>query len=161
ISAVAQEIRALGGEGIVPSVRGGRIIYSASPATQDSVIGPYLDRLARNMAVVSIQAAVGSLSLTDTTATGLDWSKFPVALDSRSSRVTPSSSGTSTNNTSNNTNTSQTSTGTSASTKCSSGTSSLPSTGSPLDSAGLCAIDPGAVADLTQTGLVLGKTTLG
>lgn len=165
ISAVADEIRSLGGEGIVPSVRGGRIIYSASPATQDSVIGPYLDRLARNMAVINIQAAVVSLSLTDTTSTGFDWSKFQVALEGRKSRLSPSTTSTDTstntgtngNNTNNNTNTNTNGTGTGTS-ACS---NTLPTTGSPLDAAGLCAIDPGSVVNLSNAGLVLGKTSLG
>ncbi|MGY3581531.1 hypothetical protein ACVIGB_000398 [Bradyrhizobium sp. USDA 4341] len=163
IGAVADEIRSLGGEGIVPSVRGGRIIYSASPATQDSVIGPYLDRLARNMAVINVQAAVVSLSLTDTTSTGFDWSKFQVALEGRKSRLTPSTSTTDTtssNSTNGNTNT-NTNTNSSTGTSTSACSNTLPTTGSPLDATGLCAIDPGSVVNLSNAGLVLGKTSLG
>jgi hypothetical protein len=149
IQTVTEEIRGLGGEGIVPSLRGGQILYSASPSVQDAVIRPYLDRLARNMAVINIQAAVVSVSLTDTTSSGFDWSKFQVALEGRQSRLNPST-GTTTTTTPNGATTDTTKT-------C----ATCKTTGSPLDSAGLQQVDPGSVIDLTKNGLVLGKTALG
>lgn len=153
IQTVTEEIRGLGGEGIVPSLRGGQILYSASPTIQDKVIRPYLDRLARNMAVINVQAAVVSVSLTDNTSTGFDWSKFQVALEGRQSRLNPTTNTTTTSST-NNTN----GTGTNGTTPA---CATCKVTGSPLDSAGLQQVDPGSVIDLTKNGLVLGKTALG
>lgn len=157
IQTVADEIRGLGAEGLVPSVRGGTIIYSAAPTVHDTVIRPYLDRLARNMAVISVQAAVVSVSLTDTTSTGFDWAKFQVALEGRQGRLNPTTGTTTqtgTGTTNNGTNNGTTNNGVATCATCK-------TTGSPLDGAGLQQVDPGTVIDLTKNGLVLGKTALG
>lgn len=159
IQTVTEEIRGLGGEGIVPSLRGGQILYSASPTIQDKVIRPYLDRLARNMAVINVQAAVVSVSLTDNTSTGFDWSKFQVALEGRQSRLNPTTNTTTNNSTTNNGTTNGTGTNGTNGTTPTCATCKV--TGSPLDSAGLQQVDPGSVIDLTKNGLVLGKTALG
>lgn len=155
IQTVTAEIRGLGGEGIVPSLRGGQILYSASPTIQDTVIRPYLDRLARNMAVINVQAAVVSVALTDTTSTGFDWAKFQVALEGRQSRLNPSTNTTTTTTPANGSN--STVNPTTGQPTC----ATCKVTGSPLDSAGLQQVDAGTVIDLTKTGLVLGKTAMG
>lgn len=82
LDSVKDEIKSLGADNIVVSLRGGKIIYTASPTTQDQVIGPFLDRMSRNLAVVNLQVAVVSLSLSDKSNSGFDWNKFQIALNS-------------------------------------------------------------------------------
>lgn len=82
MSAVADEIKSLGAGNVVTSLRGGKIIYTASPTTQDQVIGPFLERMRRNLAVVNLQVAVVSLALNDSSDSGFDWNAFSVAFDS-------------------------------------------------------------------------------
>jgi type II secretory pathway component GspD/PulD (secretin) len=110
------------------------------------------------MAAITIQAAVVSVSLTDKTSTGFDWTKFQVALEGRQSRLNPTTNTTTPNNTTpnNNTNTNNGLTGNQSPT-C----ATCKVTGSPLDSAGLQQVDPGSVIDLSKNGLVLGKTAMG
>lgn len=79
LDTVKDEIKNLGADNIVTSLRGGKIIYTASPTVQDQVIGPFLDRLSRNLAVVNLQVAVVSLALNDNSDSGFDWNKFQVA----------------------------------------------------------------------------------
>lgn len=81
LDAVKDELKELGADNIVVSLRGGKVIYTASPTTQDQMIGPFLDRMARNLAVVNMQVAVVSLAINDTSETGFDWSKFQAAFD--------------------------------------------------------------------------------
>jgi hypothetical protein len=81
LKSVADEVKSLGGENIVTSVRGGKLIYTASPTVQDELIGPFLDRMSRNLSVISMQVAIVSLSLTDNANTGFDWDKFSVAFN--------------------------------------------------------------------------------
>ena len=82
LESVKDEIKNLGADNIVVSLRGGKIIYTASPTTQDQVIGPFLERMSRNLAVVNLQVAVVSLALNDKSDTGFDWNKFQIALNS-------------------------------------------------------------------------------
>lgn len=81
LKSVAEEVKSLGGENIVTSLRGGKLIYTAAPTVQDELIGPFLSRLSRNLSVVSMQVAVVSLSLTDNASTGFDWDKFSLAFN--------------------------------------------------------------------------------
>lgn len=81
LKSVAEEVKSLGGENIVTSVRGGKLIYTASPTVQDELIGPFLNRMSRNLSVISMQVAIVSLSLTDNANTGFDWDKFSVAFN--------------------------------------------------------------------------------
>jgi hypothetical protein len=88
LKAVADEVKNLGGGDIVTSVRGGKLIYTASPTVQDELIGPFLARMSRNLSVVTMQVAVVSLSLTDNSTTGFDWDKFSVAFNNTASALT-------------------------------------------------------------------------
>jgi type II secretory pathway component GspD/PulD (secretin) len=73
---IAAEIGALGGEDVVQSVTSGQLIYKAQPDVHDSLIGPFLDRVSNNLAMVTMQVAVVSLALNDSTSQGFDWNAF-------------------------------------------------------------------------------------
>jgi type II secretory pathway component GspD/PulD (secretin) len=81
LKSVADEVKNLGADNIVTSLRGGKLIYTASPTVQAELIGPFLDRMSRNLSVISMQVAVVSLSLTDNANSGFDWDKFTVAFN--------------------------------------------------------------------------------
>jgi type II secretory pathway component GspD/PulD (secretin) len=81
LKSVSEEVKNLGADNVVTSLRGGKLIYTASPTVQDELIGPFLDRMARNLSVISMQVAIVSLSLTDNANTGFDWDKFSVAFN--------------------------------------------------------------------------------
>lgn len=87
LEAVAGEITSLGGTNVVKSIRGGKILYSASPTIQDDLIGPYLKRMSRNLAVVNMQIAVVSLALNDNSNVGFDWNSFSAAFDSTTKTI--------------------------------------------------------------------------
>jgi type II secretory pathway component GspD/PulD (secretin) len=91
LKAVADEVKNLGGGDIVTSVRGGKLVYTASPTVQDELIGPFLARMSRNLSVVTMQVAVVSLSLTDNSTTGFDWDKFSLSFNNTASALTGSS----------------------------------------------------------------------
>jgi len=57
-------------------VTSGQVIYKAQPDVHDSLIGPFLDRVSDNLAMVTIQVAVVSLALNDSTSQGFDWNAF-------------------------------------------------------------------------------------
>lgn len=73
---IAGEISALGGEDVVQSVTSGQLIYKAQPDVHESLIGPFLDRVSNNLAMVTMQVAVVSLALNDSTSQGFDWNAF-------------------------------------------------------------------------------------
>lgn len=73
---ISGEITALGGEDVVQSVTSGQLIYKAQPDVHDSLIGPFLDRVSDNLAMVTMQVAVVSLALNDSTSQGFDWNAF-------------------------------------------------------------------------------------
>jgi len=73
---ISGEITALGGEDVVQSVTSGQLIYKAQPDVHDSLIGPFLDRVSNNLAMVTMQVAVVSLALNDSTSQGFDWNAF-------------------------------------------------------------------------------------
>lgn len=73
---ISAEITALGGEDVVQSVTSGQLIYKAQPDVHDSLIGPFLDRVSNNLAMVTMQVAVVSLALNDSTSQGFDWNAF-------------------------------------------------------------------------------------
>lgn len=91
LKSVAEEIKNLGAENIVTSLRGGKLIYTASPTVQDELIGPFLERMSRNLSVISMQVAVVSLSLTDNANSGFDWDKFSVAFNDKSGGIADAS----------------------------------------------------------------------
>lgn len=174
LDSLTKELKDLGADDIVGSVRSGRIVYSASAAAQRDVIGPYLDRYSRNMAVVTIQAALVSVSINDDSSTGFDWNQLKVAFDGRQSKLSALTTGTAAGTAS----TLATATAASGvSTATSSGLvdpttgiatavgsalgSSASGTTSTSSGVGLNKIDPGRVMDLTKNGLVVSSTTLG
>lgn len=73
---ISGEITALGGEDVVQSVTSGQLIYKAQPDVHESLIGPFLDRVSDNLAMVTMQVAVVSLALNDSTSQGFDWNAF-------------------------------------------------------------------------------------
>ena len=174
LDSLSKELKDLGADDIVASVRGGRIVYSASAAVQRDVIGPYLDRFSRNMAVVTIQTALVSVSITDDSSTGFDWNKLKVAFDGRNSKLSALTSGTSTTATTAsglvNPATGLATTGLGATGLATGyGTTGYGATGlgtTGLGTSGtsgieLSTVDPGRVMDLTKDGLVVSTTSLG
>lgn len=162
IEAVKGEIEKLGADNVVTSLRGGKIIYTASPNSQDHIIGPFLDRMTRNLAVVNMQVAVVSLALNDKSDVGFDWNKFQLAFDQTpkgineltGSAAAARASGTSQiyNPVNNGGTGSGTGTGTGTGTDTSSGGGAAGSTDADL---------VGAAGKLTTAGLTLSKTNLG
>lgn len=134
LDTVSKEIEELGASHIVTSLRGGKILYTASPSTQEDLIGPFLDRMTRNLAVVNLQVAVVSLSLNDSSEVGFDWDAFKVAFDS-----TEEGSG---------------------GKKAEDGTGTGNSTGPKSPSDSVTGV-PGTVIALAGSGLTLNKTNLG
>lgn len=167
LDSLSKELKDLGADDIVASVRGGRIVYSASAAAQRDVIGPYLDRFSRNMALVTIQTALVSVSITDDSSTGFDWNKLKVAFDSRNSKLSALTSGTSTTAATAsglvNPATGLATTGLGA-TGLATGLGSTglaTAAGAASSGIGLSTVDPGRVMDLTKDGLVVSSTSLG
>ncbi|MCV9963799.1 type II and III secretion system protein [Pararhizobium sp. BT-229] len=134
LDTVSKEIEELGADNIVTSLRGGKILYTASPSTQEDLIGPFLDRMSRNLAVVNMQVAVVSLSLNDSSEVGFDWDAFKIAFDSTDTAT--SDGGTDT------------------------GTDTDTDTGTDTDDDSVTGT-PGTVASLVGSGLSLSKTNLG
>lgn len=77
---IASEISSLGGEDVVKSVTSGQLIYKAKPDVHDSLIGPFLNRVSDNLAMVTMQVAVVSLALNDSTSQGFDWNAFRLGI---------------------------------------------------------------------------------
>lgn len=77
---ISSEISSLGGEDVVQSVTSGQLIYKAKPDVHDSLIGPFLDRVSNNLAMVTMQVAVVSLALNDSTSQGFDWNAFRLGI---------------------------------------------------------------------------------
>jgi type II secretory pathway component GspD/PulD (secretin) len=80
---IAGEIQSLGGSEVVKSVTGGQLIYQAKPDVHDTLINPYLDRISDNLAMVTMQVAVVSLAVNDSTSQGFDWNAFKLRIDGR------------------------------------------------------------------------------
>lgn len=76
MATIAAEISALGGEDVVQSVTSGQLIYKAQPDVHDGLIGPFLNRVSDNLSMVTMQVAVVSLALNDSTSQGFDWNAF-------------------------------------------------------------------------------------
>ena len=95
VQTIAKELEGLGAKEISSSLRGGQIVFSASPSQYSEVIQPYMERIHRNMAMINVQLAVVDLSLTDTTASGFDWNAFTAQI----TNANASSSGSSTTST--------------------------------------------------------------
>lgn len=97
IDSVMTDLKTLGATDITQSLRGGQVVFSASPTVYREVIQPYIDRLHRNMAMVRIQLAVVSLGLTDQSASGFDWNALALQFNRLQSGTTTTNSGTTVN----------------------------------------------------------------
>lgn len=147
LKALAEELKSMGADNIVTSLRGGKVIYTASPTVQDELIGPFMTRMARNLSVINMQVAVVSLALNDKSESGFDWDAFRLAFDSTGSRLDTVKNGTKTT----------TGTGTDD-TDAGSGTSS----GSTTDDADTWSPETvGNVIAATGSALTLGRTSTG
>ena len=82
IAAIATEIEALGGSGVVQSLTAGQISYQARADVNDRVIRPYLERVANNLSMVTMQIAVVSIRINDETNQGFDWNRFRLGVQS-------------------------------------------------------------------------------
>lgn len=161
LETVSREITSLGATEVVTSIRGGKILYSATPTVQDDVIGPFLKRMSRNLAVVNLQLAVVTLSLNDKSSLGFDWNAFQIAFDSTAKAITTA------NGTAKDTKTDTTTPGTGTGNTGGTGSNGSIGNGSSSSSTqnnGL--IDrvrnpAGTIIDLTGGGLALTKTNLG
>ena len=100
VQTIAKELEGLGAKEISSSLRGGQIVFSASPSQFSEVIQPYMDRIHRNMAMINIQLAVVDLALSDTTASGFDWNAFTAQITSAAASTSSSSTTTTTSTTS-------------------------------------------------------------
>ncbi|CAO3418929.1 type II secretion system protein GspD [Azospirillum endophyticum] len=103
IDSVMTDLKTLGATDITQSLRGGQVVFSASPTVYREVIQPYIDRLHRNMAMVRIQLAVVSLGLTDQSASGFDWNALALQFNRLQSGTTTTTTGTTVNGTLGNT----------------------------------------------------------
>lgn len=74
VEAMEKELAALGATDVKGSPGAGVISYRATPAVQ-RLVGPVLDRLARNAAVIGMQLSIVTVSLDDSVKTGIDWAK--------------------------------------------------------------------------------------
>jgi hypothetical protein len=93
MGAIAAEITALGGEDVVQSVTSGQLIYKAKPDAHDSLIGPFLNRVSNNLAMVTMQVAIVSLALNDSTSQGFDWNAFRLGVTTVNQRSSGGESG--------------------------------------------------------------------
>lgn len=152
LKAVAEEVKELGAENVVTSLRGGKLLYTATPSVQDELIGPFMDRMARNISVINTQVAVVSLALSDNAQSGFDWEQFRIAFDSTEKTIgdvgkAPSSSDNDNDNDNDNSN--------------NNGNSNNNNSNSDEDLEGFSPDTVGSVVNLTGSALNLGKTSLG
>lgn len=91
---ISAEITALGGDDVVESVTSGQLIYKAKPDVHDNLIGPFLDRVSDNLAMITMQVAVVSLALNDSTSQGFDWNAFRLGITRVNRSVDASSNAT-------------------------------------------------------------------
>ena len=157
IKSMSDTLKSMGAEDITESVDGGRIVYSASPAQHDHVIGPFVRRIARNLATITIQVSIVNLALTDKSGQGFDWSKFSLAVDQRANSIAAANAAGTTSTTATTSGTSGTSVNTSG---LSSGLSN--STVGTTDTTGSSSTaQKGVLSSLSSTGLTLGTTSVG
>lgn len=164
LDTVSQEIRSLGATDVVTSLRGGKILYSATPTIQDDLIGPFLKRMSRNLAVVNLQMAVVSLALNDKSSQGFDWNAFSVAFNSTANAINTAINGPSQDSGGSTTNGGSTGGGSGSSGSGGSGNGGTGTGGS--SSAGSNGLAPvigqvGNVINLTGGGIAFSKTSLG
>lgn len=80
MSQVANELNALGAKNVVASMQAGTVSFVAPGALAEEVIRPYLIRTGRNASQVTLQVALVSVAMNDSSARGFDWSKFSFSL---------------------------------------------------------------------------------
>lgn len=153
LKAVSAEVKSLGADNVVTSLRGGKLLYTATPSVEDDLIGPFLDRMSRNLSVINMQVAVVSLALTDNTNTGFDWESFKVAFDSTAKTLSDVTAAPTTAAT--------TATGTTTGTTTSTTTTSTNGTTTTTASGGFTPSGVGTVAAVTGTALTFGRTSTG
>lgn len=73
---VVAELKAKGASNVVASLQAGTVSFVAPSALADRVIRPYLIRLGRNASEVTMQVALVSVVMNETTSRGFDWSQF-------------------------------------------------------------------------------------
>ncbi len=156
LKALSDELKSMGADNIVTSLRGGKLIYTASPTVQDDLIGPFMVRMARNLSVINMQVAVVSLALNDKSESGFDWDAFRIAFDSTSSRMT-SVKGTGTDTTTG----TGTGTGTGTDTGTGSGSGTGTGTGNGSDADAWTPSTVGNIISATGGALALGRTSTG
>lgn len=77
---VANELNAMGARNVVASMQAGTVSFVAPGALAEEFIRPYLIRTGRNASQVTLQVALVSVSMNDSSARGFDWSKFSFSL---------------------------------------------------------------------------------
>jgi hypothetical protein len=82
IEAVAAELTALGATDVVQSMTAAQVIYRAQADVNERVIQPYLERVASNLSMVTMQIAVVSIQINDDTRQGFDWNRFRLGVQS-------------------------------------------------------------------------------
>ncbi|AXK44106.1 hypothetical protein [Erythrobacter aureus] len=73
---VVTELEAKGATNVVASIQAGTVSFVAPGALAEQVIRPYLLRLGRNAAEVTMQVALVSVTMNEDTSRGFDWSQF-------------------------------------------------------------------------------------
>ncbi len=73
---VVSELEAKGATNVVASIQAGTVSFVAPGALAEQVIRPYLLRLGRNAAEVTMQVALVSVTMNEESARGFDWSQF-------------------------------------------------------------------------------------
>lgn len=73
---VVNELKAKGANNVVASLQAGTVSFVAPGALAEKTIRPYLTRLGRNASEVTMQVALVSVVMNETTSKGFDWSQF-------------------------------------------------------------------------------------
>jgi len=74
-SSLVTNLEKLGAENVQASAISGLVAYSATPRNQ-KLIKPYIERVAQNAAMITMQVAIVSVAIDRNKKTGIDWSKL-------------------------------------------------------------------------------------
>lgn len=91
---VVTELQAKGAKNVVASLQAGTVSFVAPGALAEETIRPYLMRLGRNASEVSMQVALVSVVMNETTSRGFDWSQFNFSFGAPPTSGTPGTPGT-------------------------------------------------------------------
>jgi len=80
IDSISSEIQALGATNINSSLTAGQIVYYAKPRAQDSLIKPFLKRIAHNLSEITLQVALVQVEINGAESSGFDWDTFNVGI---------------------------------------------------------------------------------